>query len=81
MGWGAAASGIPTNTITPSTSFRDQFLMNSCHGEGVCDGNRWNRNCFAIPVANPPRDMSSSETGQCYSGIDECPISPPIILD
>eukprot|EP00757_Euglenozoa_sp_SAG-D1_P008486 gene8486-biopygen14686 len=30
--------------------------MNSCHEEGVRD---------------PPRDMSSSETGHCNSGIDE----------
>eukprot|EP00757_Euglenozoa_sp_SAG-D1_P020554 gene20554-biopygen6799 len=29
----------------------------------------------SIPVANTPRDMSSSETGHCYGGIDDS--SPP----
>eukprot|EP00757_Euglenozoa_sp_SAG-D1_P021535 gene21535-biopygen1815 len=31
--------------------------MNSCHEEGVRE--------------HPPRDMSSSETGHCYGGIDD----------
>eukprot|EP00757_Euglenozoa_sp_SAG-D1_P006519 gene6519-biopygen2431 len=26
----------------------------------------------SIPCEHPPRDMSSSEKGHCYSGIDEC---------
>eukprot|EP00757_Euglenozoa_sp_SAG-D1_P026996 gene26996-biopygen17566 len=38
--------------------------MNACHEEGVKRG-IGSFDSSLIPVANTPRDMSSSETGHC----------------
>eukprot|EP00757_Euglenozoa_sp_SAG-D1_P001833 gene1833-biopygen11131 len=60
-----------------------QFVMNSSHEEGARDRNRAGIEAadpakqlrFQLDSGrkHPPRDMSSSENGHCYGGIDDNP--------